>query len=229
LEKKVKIYHYSLDSETDFYAKNIKHIDGEIKFDFVSPMGTISDLRLKVPALINVENCVAAMALAWFNGVTEEEIRMGIASYSGISRRFIVVYKSKNMLYIDDYAHHPNELRASIKSIRLMDEGKKITGIFQPHLYSRTRDFADDFAAALSELDQLILLDIYPARELPIDGISSQLIYDKVTLKNKILLDKEALLPFLEKQKFELLVSYGAGDIDRFVPLIKEMLVKSNA
>lgn len=165
LQKGVKLYTYSMDEGGDFYAENIRTVKAEIHFDFVTPTDRINDVRLGVPIRINVENSVAAMALAWLNGVTSEEIRTGISSFSGIYRRFNVVYKSEKIVFMDDYAHHPSELKASISSIRNLYPGRKITGIFQPHLYTRTRDFAADFATALSELDELILLDIYPARE----------------------------------------------------------------
>jgi UDP-N-acetylmuramate--alanine ligase len=223
-QKKVKLFTYSLNEEADFYAKNIVLKNGEIHFDFVTPTNTIHDLRMTIPVMINVENSVAAMALAWLNGVTPEEIRMGIASYSGIYRRFNIVYKSKSVTYIDDYAHHPSELRASINSIRQMNEGKKITGIFQPHLYTRTRDFADDFAAVLSQLDRVILLEIYPAREEAIAGVNSQMLLDKITIADKILLKNDELIPYLKNLNCETLVTFGAGDIDRFVPQIKQML-----
>jgi UDP-N-acetylmuramate--alanine ligase len=182
-------------------------------------------VRLGVPVKINVENSVAAMALAWLNGVTSEELRTGLSSFSGIYRRFNIIYNSKDLVYIDDYAHHPSELSAGISSIRMMYPDKKITGIFQPHLYSRTRDFADDFARALSTLDELILLDIYPARELPIPGVNANLILDKMTLENKHFCKKEDLVAFIDnKNDLEVLVTFGAGDIDTLVPEIKKVL-----
>jgi UDP-N-acetylmuramate--alanine ligase len=223
LQQGVKLYSYSMD-DGDFHAENIQTVKGEIHFDFVTPTDRINDVRLGVPARINVENSVAAMALAWLNGVTLEELRTGISSFSGIYRRFNVVYKSDKVVYIDDYAHHPNELKASIASIRNLYPDKKITGIFQPHLYSRTRDFADDFADALSKLDELILLDIYPARELPIEGVTSELIFRNVKLKNKTLCSNENLLPLLKEKHPEVLITFGAGDIDKMVPKIKEQL-----
>jgi len=228
LQKGVKLYTYSMDDGGDFYAKNIKTVKGEIHFDFVTPTERIDDVRLGVPARINVENSVAAMAIAWLNGVTLEEIRTGISSFSGIYRRFNVVYKSDKVLYMDDYAHHPSELKASISSIRNLFPDRMITGIFQPHLYTRTRDFAAGFAEALSQLDELILLDIYPARELPIEGVSSELILHDVKLKNKMLCSTENLLPLLKEKKLDILVTFGAGDIDKMVPLIKEQLKRDN-
>ena len=224
LQKGVKLYTYSMDEGGDFYAENIRMKNAEIHFDFVTPTDRINDVRLGVPVLINVENSVAAMAMAWLNGVTNEEIRTGISSFSGIYRRFNTVFKSDKIVYMDDYAHHPSELRASISSIRNLFPDRKITGIFQPHLYSRTRDFAADFASALSGLDELILLDIYPARELPIKGVTSELILANVKLKNKTLCSAENLLPLLSGKKLDVLVTFGAGDIDKLVPKIKEQL-----
>ena len=224
LQKGVKLYTYSMDEGGDFYAENIRIQNAEIRFDFVTPTDRINDVRLGVPVLINVENSVAAMALAWLNGVSSDEIRTGISSFSGIYRRFNVVYKTDKLVFMDDYAHHPSELRASISSIRNLYPNRKITGIFQPHLYSRTRDFAPAFAEALSQLDELIILDIYPARELPIEGVDSQLILSDVKLKTKTLCSKENLLPLLKDRNLDVLVTFGAGDIDKLVPLIKEQL-----
>jgi len=228
LQKGVKLYTYSMNEGGDFCAENIRTVKGEIHFDFVTPNDRISDVRLGVPVLINVENSVAAMALAWLNGVSTEELRTGISSYSGIYRRFNVVYKSDKIVFMDDYAHHPSELNASISSIRNLYPDRKITGVFQPHLYSRTRDFASAFAGALSQLDELILLDIYPARETPIKGVDSELILRDVKLKNKTLCSKENLLPLLKEKQLDILVTFGAGDIDKLVPLIKDQLKKSN-
>jgi len=224
LQKGVKLYTYSMDEGGDFHAEKIKISQGEIHFDFVTPTEKIADVRLGVPVRINVENSVAAMALAWLNGVTADELRVGISSFSGIYRRFNTVYKTDKLVYMDDYAHHPSELRASISSIRALYPGRKITGIFQPHLYTRTRDFAQDFADALSLLDELILLDIYPARELPIEGVTSDIILSKVKLSNKTLCSKENLLPLLKEKEIDVLVTFGAGDIDTMVPLIKNQL-----
>ena len=227
LQKGVKLYTYSMNDGGDFTAENIRTVNGEIHFDFVTPNDRLSDVRLGVPVQINVENSVAAMALAWLNGVSFDELRTGISSFSGIYRRFNVVYKSDKIVYMDDYAHHPSELKASIASIRNLYPNRKITGIFQPHLYTRTRDFATAFAEALSQLDELILLDIYPARELPIEGVDSDLILRDVKLKNKTLCSKENLLPLLKEKDLDVLVTFGAGDIDKMVPLIREQLKKS--
>jgi len=228
LQKGVKLYTYSMNDGGDFCAENIRTVKDEIHFDFVTPNDRISDVRLNIPVLINVENSVAAMAIAWLNGVSTEELRTGISSFSGIYRRFNIVYKSESIVYMDDYAHHPSELKASISSIRNLYPDRKITGVFQPHLYSRTRDFAMAFAKELSQLDELILLDIYPAREAPIDGVNSELIFRDVKLKNKTLCTRENLLSLLKEKHLDVLVTFGAGDIDKMVPLIKDQLKKSN-
>lgn len=224
LQKGVKVYTYGLNEKADFHAENINTAKGNISFDFVTPTETIHDIRLGVPVLINIENGIAAMALAWLNGVTNEEIRMAMSTFSGIYRRFNVVFRNEKVVYMDDYAHHPSELKTSIASIRQMYPDRKITGIFQPHLYSRTKDFAHEFAEVLSGLDELILLEIYPARELPIEGVSSDLILKDVNLNDKILTTKENLLTLLDQKELDVLVTFGAGDIEKMVPEIKNYL-----
>ena len=224
LQKGVKLYTYSMNDGGDFHAENIRTRNGEIYFDFVTPTDRIADVQLGVPIYINVENSVAAMALAWINGASEREISAGISSFSGIYRRFNTLYKSDKTVYMDDYAHHPSELRASISSIRNLYPDRKITGVFQPHLYTRTRDFAPEFAKALSLLDELILLDIYPAREEPISGVSSEMILKDVKLENKTLCSMENLLTLLENKELDVVVTFGAGDIDKMVPKIAEQL-----
>ncbi|MDR1585007.1 MAG: UDP-N-acetylmuramate--L-alanine ligase [Prevotellaceae bacterium] len=224
LQKGVKLYSYSMDDGGDFHAENVRMQKGEIYFDFVTPTGRIADVRLGLPIRINVENSVAAMALAWLNGVSDDEMRMSLASFSGVYRRFNTVCKSGGIVYMDDYAHHPGELRASIASIRELYPGRKITGVFQPHLYTRTRDFAPEFAEALSLLDELVLLDIYPAREEPVEGVSSKIIFDDVKLKDKSLCSMENLLTLLGNKNLDVLVTFGAGDIEKIVPEIKRML-----
>jgi len=228
LKKGVKLYTYSMDEGGDFRAENIKTAKGEIRFDFVTPTSRVADVRLGVPARINIENSVAAMALAWLNGVTEDELRTGISSFSGIYRRFNLVCKTDTTVFMDDYAHHPSELNASISSIRNLYPDRKITGIFQPHLFSRTRDFAPAFAEALSQLDELILLDIYPARELPVEGVTSNIIFKDVKLENKTLCSTENLLSLLKEKQLDVLVTFGAGDIDKMVPLIKNQIKSSS-
>ncbi|MDR1715759.1 MAG: UDP-N-acetylmuramate--L-alanine ligase [Prevotella sp.] len=221
--KDVRIYTYSMD-KGDFHAQNIKIGNGEIRFDFVTPKGTIDDIQLGVPVKINIENGIGSMALAWLNGATAEELRHGMATFMGAKRRFDFLLKTDKIVMIDDYAHHPEELAASITSVKELYPDRKLTGIFQPHLYTRTRDFASEFARSLSLLDELILLDIYPAREKPIEGVTSKIIFDKVTCP-KTLCNKEELLPLLENKKdLEVLLTVGAGDIDRLLGPIKDIL-----
>lgn len=226
LQENVKLYTYSVTEGGDFYAENIRIGNGEIYFDFIGPDVTIPDIKLGVPVKVNIENGVAAMAIAWLNGVTPEELRDAMAGFAGPRRRFDFRLKKDDIVLIDDYAHHPTELRASILSVKELYAGRKVTGIFQPHLYSRTRDFVDEFAASLSLLDELILLDIYPAREEPIPGVASQLIFDKVTMKNKMLCSKEDLLDVIAKGNYEIVLMAGAGDIDRLVEPVKKLLEK---
>lgn len=222
LHEDVQLYSYSASDGGDFRAENIVIENGEIHFDFVAPDVRIEAVKLGVPMLINVENAVAAMALAWLNGVTEQELREGIVSFKGVARRFDFHVKTKQLAYLDDYAHHPEELRASIGSVKALFPDKKVCGIFQPHLYSRTKDFAADFAQALSLLDELILLDIYPARELPIAGVTSQIIFEKVKIKEKTLCTKANLMNELPLHQFDVLMTIGAGDIDKLIPQITE-------
>ncbi|GHT34478.1 hypothetical protein AGMMS49574_21990 [Bacteroidia bacterium] len=225
LQPGVKLYTYSV-AEGDFHAEHIRIGNGEISFDFVAPDGNIRDMQLGVPVKVNIENAIAAIALARLNGVTDEEIRTGMASFRGAQRRFDFHLKREDIVLIDDYAHHPAELRESILSVKELYAGRKVTGIFQPHLYSRTRDFVDDFAAALSLLDQLILLDIYPAREEPIPGITSRIIFDKVTIPEKTMCSKEQLLEVVAAGTFEVVLMLGAGDIDRLVEPVKQILTQ---
>lgn len=220
----VKVYEYSR-NEGDFHAENIKIGNGEIIFDFVHPEGVVKDIQLGVPVSINIENGIAAMALAILNGVTEEELRSGMKSFSGVDRRFDFKVKSDKMVFLSDYAHHPNEIDACVKSIRELYAGKKIAAVFQPHLYTRTRDFYKEFAAVLSGLDAVYLCDIYPARELPIEGVTSKLIYDNLRPGiEKHLISKDDILEVAKKADFDVLVSLGAGDIENYVPQITEIL-----
>ncbi len=228
LPEGTKLYTYSATEEADFFARNIRIGNGDIVFDFVTPDGSIPDVKLGVPVKVNIENGVAAMALAWLNGVTPEEIRGGMETFAGPVRRFDFHLKKDNIVLLDDYAHHPAELKASIQSVKELYPNKKVTGIFQPHLYTRTRDFAADFAASLSLLDELILLDIYPAREEPIPGVTSQIIFDRVTIPNKRMIRKEELLDLVQKEaaSFEVVLMVGAGNIDRLVEPVKQILEK---
>lgn len=219
----VKVYTYSED-KGDFHAKNIKIGNGEIRFDFVTPKEVIDNIQLGVPVRINIENSIGAMALAWLNGATPDELRHAMLTFQGAKRRFDFILKTDKIVMIDDYAHHPQELAASITSVKELYPDRKVTGVFQPHLYSRTKDFADEFARSLSLLDELILLDIYPAREKPIEGVTSKIIFDKVTCP-KTLCNKQELLPLLEnKNDIEVLLTVGAGDIDQLLEAIKEVL-----
>ena len=221
----VRIYTYSAtDKDADFYAENIKVENGEIYFDFVGPSIHIVDIELGLPVKINIENSIAAIAVAWLNGVSSIEIKDAIKSFSGAKRRFDFHLKKENVVLIDDYAHHPEELRNSILSVKELYAGRKVTGIFQPHLYSRTRDFASEFAKSLSLLDELILLDIYPAREEPIPGISSDIIFDGVTIEQKTLCSKDQLPDLIRSGSYDVVLMLGAGDIDRLVEPIKRIL-----
>lgn len=220
----VTIYTYSTE-EGDFHAENIRIANGEICFDYVSPLGNIQDIQLGVPVYVNIENGVAAMALAQIGGTDAEEIRKAMASFNGVDRRFDFKLKTDRMVFLSDYAHHPAEIKQSVSSIRTLYPDKKITAVFQPHLYTRTRDFYKEFADSLSLLDEVILLDIYPARELPIPGVSSQLIYDHLRPGiQKSLCKKEDLMNVLAGKTLEVLITLGAGDIENYVPQIYEML-----
>ena len=224
LQEEVRLYTYSSESG-DFHAENIRIGGGEIIFDYVSPLGKISDVQLGVPVAINIENGIAAMALAQLSGVSNEDIKTGMASFRGVDRRFDFKIKTDKMVYLSDYAHHPEEIKQSILSMRALYGNKKLTGIFQPHLYTRTRDFYQEFADSLSLLDEVILTDIYPARELPIEGVSSQLIYDNLRPDiDKILCKKEEVIDILKEKEIEVLMTLGAGDIENYAPQICEIL-----
>lgn len=220
----VKVYTYSRD-HGDFHAENIRIGGGDIYVDFVAPDTRICDVQLGVPVSINIDNGVAAMALAHLNGVTDEEIKRGMASFRGVDRRFDFKLKTDRIVFLSDYAHHPAEIAQSVRSIRELYQDKKITAIFQPHLYTRTRDFYHEFADSLSLLDEVILTDIYPAREEPIPGVNSQLIYDQLRPGiEKCLCRKEDVLALLETKDIEVLIVLGAGDMDNYVPQITRLL-----
>lgn len=224
LQDRVTLYTYSCE-EGDFHAENVRIGNGEIIFDYVSPLGNIKDIQLGVPVAINIENGIAAMALAQISGVNAEELKVGMASFRGVDRRFDFKIKNSKVVYLNDYAHHPEEIRQSILSMRALYKDKKLTGIFQPHLYTRTRDFYQEFADSLSLLDEVILTDIYPARELPIEGVSSLLIYDSLRPEvKKTICKKEDILNLLQEKDIEVLMTLGAGDIDNYVPLITDLL-----
>ena len=225
---KARIMRYSYnDPRADFYADNLRKDEcGYFTFNLKYPDGVIKDCRVGVPGWVNVENAVAASAIALVYGIDPEAIRHALGTFLGVKRRFDIHVNRPGCAYIDDYAHHPNEISTAISSMRDIFPGRRLTAIFQPHLYTRTRDFADEFAKALSAVDKLILLDIYPAREEPLPGVSSRLVFDKVTAPEKVLLKKEMLMKYLEDEKIDTLITFGAGNIDRFIPQITEMLSK---
>ena len=221
-----KIYTYSRESG-DFHAENVRIGNGEIFFDFISPFGNIKDIQLGVPVAINIDNGIAAMAIAQMSGVSNEEIKAAMATFRGVDRRFDFKIKNDKVVFLSDYAHHPAEIKQSILSMRALYQDKKISAVFQPHLYTRTRDFYKDFADSLSLLDEVIIIDIYPAREKPIPGVTSQLIYDNLAPGvEKYMCKKEELLDLLKKKEFQVLITLGAGDIDNFAPNICDILNK---
>lgn len=216
----VKVYSYSRD-EGDFHAENIRYGNGEIVFDFVHPEGVIKDVSLGVPVEINIDNAIASMAACWLVGASEEELKNGIASYKGAKRRFDFWLKEAGLpVVIDDYAHHPDELRASIKSVKALYPGRRLSVIFQPHLYSRTRDFAPEFAEALSHADEVWLTEIYPARELPIPGVTSEMILKDIKCAYKSICEKKDLIEMIKNHNFDILLTVGAGDVCDYLPEI---------
>lgn len=224
LQEGVNRYDYSL-HEGDFHAENIRIANGEITFDFISPIECVKDVQLGQPVPINIENGVAAMAMAQLSGCTVEELRYGMQTYGGVERRFDFKLKNDKIVFLSDYAHHPKEIYQSAKSIRELYRGRKITAIFQPHLYTRTRDFYKDFANALSLLDEVILTEIYPAREQPIEGVTSQLIYDNLRPGiEKHMIAKADVLQYIKDHSFDVLIVLGAGDLDNQVPQITKIL-----
>lgn len=224
VQEGVKVYTYSRD-EGDFHAENIRIENGEIFIDFVAPDTHINNIQLGVPVSINIENGVAAMALAHLNGATDEEIKQGMASFRGVDRRFDFKIKNDRIVFLSDYAHHPSEIKQSVMSMRELYRDRKITAIFQPHLYTRTRDFYKEFADSLSLLDEVILVDIYPAREQPIAGVSSQLIYDQLRPGiEKSMCHKEDIPDLMKNKELDVLITLGAGDIDNYVPEICKIL-----
>lgn len=224
VQEGVKIYEYSLD-KGDFHAENIKIDNGNITFDFISPIECVKNVELGNPVPINIVNGVAAMAMAQLNGCTVEELRYGMATYRGVDRRFDFALKNDRHVLISDYAHHPKEIFQSAKSIKQLYSNRKITAIFQPHLYTRTRDFYKDFADALSQLDEVILCDIYPAREQPIPGVTSKLIYDNLAESvEKSMVKTDEVLDLVKSRDFDVLVILGAGDLDNQVPKIAKIL-----
>ena len=223
LQEGVKLYRYSRD-EGDFHAEHIRVGDGRIVFDFVAPNGRVDDVELGVPVDINIENAVSAMAVAWLCGVAPDDMRRAVGTFQGAKRRFEFWLRTPQRVMIDDYAHHPDELKASITSVKALYPDRKLSVIFQPHLYTRTRDFAPQFAEALSLADEVILLNIYPARELPIEGVSSEIIFKNILSPHKELCDREMLLERIKEYNFEVLLTMGAGDIDWLLPQICDIV-----
>ena len=224
VQEGVKTYTYSRD-EGDFHAENVKIENGNITFDFISPVENVTNVKLGQPIPINIENGVAAMALAQLNGCTAEELRYGMSTYHGVERRFDFKINNDRHVLLSDYAHHPKEILQSAKSLRELYQGRKLTAIFQPHLYTRTRDFYKDFADALSHFDEVILTEIYPAREAPIPGVTSQLIYDNLKPGvEKSMIQKADVLNLVKSRDFDVLIILGAGDLDNMVPQITRIL-----
>ena len=224
VQEGVTVYFYGRDNG-DFHAEHIRIGDGEITFDFVSPMGNISGIQLGVPVSVNIENGIAAMALAQIAGATSDEIRRGMASFRGVDRRFDFQLKSEKAVFLTDYAHHPAEIRQSILSVRELYRGKRIMAIFQPHLYTRTRDFYKEFAESLSLADEVVLTDIYPAREEPIPGVTSRLIYDNLAPSvQKVLCQKDDVPGMVRRSEADVFILLGAGDIEAYAPQITEIL-----
>lgn len=227
-----QVYSYALGEQADFYADNVRVEEGEIFFDFHTPEDMITDVRLGVPVLVNIENGVAAMAVAWLMGATVEELRNGMCSFSGVYRRFNVHMNTPHVTYIDDYAHHPQELKATIDSVRFLYPNRHVIGVFQPHLYSRTRDFADGFAEVLSGLDEVALLPIYPAREEAIEGVTSEWLMGKITAKRALVLPtilakyvRERVKCCLAQGADCVVITMGAGDIGSQVEAVKQALI----
>lgn len=222
----VRVYTYGID-EGDFHAENIKIEKGEITFDFISPIETVRGIQLGQPVPINIDNGIGAMAMAQLNGCTADELRNGMNTYKGVDRRFDFALRDEKHVVLSDYAHHPKEIFQSAKSMKQVYHDRHITAIFQPHLYTRTRDFYEDFADALSQLDEVILCDIYPAREEPIPGVTSQLIYDRLAPNvEKSMIKKEEVMDLVQSRDFDVLIILGAGDLDNYVPQIAECIAQ---
>lgn len=223
-DKNLQTYTYSLKAGADFYAANLEITDSKYRFDLVTPRETLKNFTLSIPGLVNVENAVAALAMAYLQKMDKESLFKNLSSFQGIQRRFDVQFTREGVVYIDDYAHHPREISYTVQSVRDFYPGKKILGVFQPHLYSRTRDFAGEFAESLEELDEVILLDIYPAREEPIEGVTSEIILKKIEKTTATVCSKNDLPDMLREKDIEVLITMGAGDIDRMVKPINDQL-----
>lgn len=224
-----EIYSYSIKEDADFTTIDLRlNTEGAFyQFDFKTPSGTIADCRTNYPGLVNVENAIGAAAMAFFAGASPNEIKAGFAEFKGVARRFDIRFKNEKCIYIDDYAHHPEELKAVISSVKALYPNRNITGIFQPHLYSRTKDFSTEFAASLDMLDTAVVIPLYPAREEPMEGVSSELIFNQMNLADKHLLSKNEVLDLLRNKENDIVLTMGAGDIDRMSNDIIEVLGKS--
>ncbi len=221
------VYRYAVNAEADFYATDLRLVNGHYQFDLNYPNGKIDNLLLGIPGLYNVENAVAALAAAILAGATPDELSKGLATFKGVKRRFDIRVNEQNIVYIDDYAHHPEEIKACISSARDMFPGRKLTGIFQPHLFSRTRDFAAEFATSLSLLDEILLLPVYAARELPIPGIDSEMLLALISNENKHLVQKSDIPEYFKGKQTEILLTMGAGDIDTLVEPIESFFLSN--
>ena len=228
VQEGVKVYDYSREVG-DFHAENIVIDNGEISFDFVSPLENVKNIKLGQPVPINIENAVAAMAMAQLNGCTAEELRYGMRTYAGVDRRFDFKIKNDKHVFLSDYGHHPKEVLQSARSLKELFKGRKITVIFQPHLYTRTRDFYHEFADALSNFDEVVLTEIYPAREEPIEGVTSKLIFDNLKPGvEKTIIRKDDVLDYVKSRDFDVLVVLGAGNLDNYVPQIAKIIDSKN-
>ena len=228
VQEGVKVYDYSREVG-DFHAENIVIDNGEISFDFVSPIENVKNIKLGQPVPINIENAVAAMAMAQLNGCTAEELRYGMRTYAGVDRRFDFKIKNDKHVFLSDYGHHPKEVLQSARSLKELFKGRKITVIFQPHLYTRTRDFYHEFADALSNFDEVVLTEIYPAREEPIEGVTSKLIFDNLKPGvEKTIIRKDDVLDYVKSRDFDVLVVLGAGNLDNYVPQIAKIIDSKN-
>ena len=228
VQEDVKVYDYSREAG-DFHAENIVIDNGEISFDFVSPLENVKNIKLGQPVPINIENAVAAMAMAQLNGCTAEELRYGMRTYAGVDRRFDFKIKNDKHVFLSDYGHHPKEVLQSARSLKELFKGRKITVIFQPHLYTRTRDFYHEFADALSNFDEVVLTEIYPAREEPIEGVTSKLIFDNLKPGvEKTIIRKDDVLDYVKSRDFDVLVVLGAGNLDNYVPQIAKIIESKN-
>ena len=228
VQEGVKVYDYSREAG-DFHAENIVIDNGEISFDFVSPIENVKNIKLGQPVPINIEKAVAAMAMAQLNGCTAEELRYGMRTYAGVDRRFDFKIKNDKHVFLSDYGHHPKEVLQSARSLKELFKGRKITVIFQPHLYTRTRDFYHEFADALSNFDEVVLTEIYPAREEPIEGVTSKLIFDNLKPGvEKTIIRKDDVLDYVKSRDFDVLVVLGAGNLDNYVPQIAKIIDSKN-